>query len=153
MRRFSADYLDTTRTGMWGDSREALSDLSLADCDRVLDAGCGTGALTRVLREECDGTVVALDADADLLAPVPDPTVRGDATRLPFADDRFDLVVCQALLINLSDPAAAVREFARVARRPSSPTTARSPSNQVSTANRASPAGPASSSSTASRRT
>jgi len=115
VRRFSADYLDTTRTGMWGDSREALSDLSLADCDRVLDAGCGTGALTRVLREECDGTVVALDADADLLAPVPDPTVRGDATRLPFADDRFDLVVCQALLINLPDPAAAVREFARVA--------------------------------------
>ncbi|WP_284011070.1 class I SAM-dependent methyltransferase [Haloarcula pelagica] len=100
---------------MWADSREALADLGLADADRVLDVGCGTGELTRVLREETDGTVVGVDADADLLAAVGQPTVQGDATRLPFADDSFDLVVCQALLINLPDPGAAVREFARVA--------------------------------------
>jgi len=100
---------------MWADSREALGDLALEECDRVLDVGCGTGELTRVLREESDGDVVGLDADADLLASVPGPNVRGDATRLPFADDSFDLVVCQALLINLPDPVAAVREFARVA--------------------------------------
>jgi len=115
VRRFSADYLDSTRSGMWADSREALGDLALEECDRVLDVGCGTGELTRVLREESDGDVVGLDADADLLASVPGPNVRGDATRLPFADDSFDLVVCQALLINLPDPVAAVREFARVA--------------------------------------
>ncbi|WP_276273927.1 class I SAM-dependent methyltransferase [Haloarcula litorea] len=100
---------------MWADSREALADLALADCERALDVGCGTGELTRVLREECPGEVVGLDADADLLSAVDGPVVRGDATRLPFADDAFDLVVCQALLINLPDPAAAVREFARVA--------------------------------------
>ena len=116
VRQFSADYLDTTRTGMWADSREALSDLALADFERVLDVGCGTGELTRVLREECPGTVVGLDADSALLEALAAPTVRGDATRLPFADDSFDLVVCQALLINLPDPVAAVREFARVAR-------------------------------------
>ena len=102
---------------MWDDSREALSDLALGDCDRILDVGCGTGELTRVLREESDGDVIGLDADARLLESVPDPTVRGDATRLPFADDSVDLVVCQALLINLPDPIAAVREFARVASR------------------------------------
>ena len=115
MRRFSADYLESTRSGMWADSREALSDLELGECQRMLDVGCGTGELTRVLREESNGDVVGLDADADLLASVPGPTVRGDATRLPFADDSVDLVVCQALLINLPDPVAAVREFARVA--------------------------------------
>ena len=115
MRRFSADYLESTRSGMWADSREALSDLELGECQRMLDVGCGTGELTRVLREESNGDVVGLDADADLLASVPGPTVRGDATRLPFVDDSFDLVVCQALLINLPDPVAAVREFARVA--------------------------------------
>jgi SAM-dependent methyltransferase len=100
---------------MWDDSRAALSDLGLAECDRILDVGCGTGELTRVLREETTGTVVGLDADRTLLGSVPNPTVRGDATRLPFADDSFDLVVCQALLINLSEPLSAVREFARVA--------------------------------------
>jgi len=115
VRQFSAAYLDATRTGMWDDSRDALADLDLGACRRVLDVGCGTGELTRVLREETDGTVVGLDADARLLSAVDPPTVRGDATRLPFADDAFDLVVCQALLINLPNPEAAVREFARVA--------------------------------------
>ncbi len=115
MRRFDAEYLSATREGMWADSREALVDLDLAGRDSVLDVGCGTGVLTRVLREECSGEVVGLDADADLLAGVDPPVVRGDATRLPFADDAFDLVVCQALLINLPDPQVAVDEFARVA--------------------------------------
>ena len=115
MRRFSADYLETTRSGMWADSREALSDLDIGGCERILDVGCGTGELTRVLREESDADVVGLDADAGLLSSVPGPTVQGDATRLPFADGSFDLVVCQALLINLPDPVSAVREFARVA--------------------------------------
>ena len=115
MRRFSADYLSDTRSGMWADSREALSDLELGARDSVLDVGCGTGELTRVCREESHADVVGLDADADLLASVPGPTVRGDATRLPFEDDSFDLVLCQALLINLSDPVDAVREFRRVA--------------------------------------
>ncbi|MFC7019901.1 MULTISPECIES: class I SAM-dependent methyltransferase [Haloarcula] len=101
---------------MWADSREALADLRLADCERVLDVGCGTGELTRVLREETGGTVVGLDADVRLLVDVGDPVVRGDATRLPVADDAVDLVVCQALLINLPDPVAAVEEFARVGR-------------------------------------
>jgi SAM-dependent methyltransferase len=59
---------------------------------------------------------VALDADAALLAHAPDPRVAGDATALPVRDDSFDLVVCQALLVNLPDPARALDEFARVSR-------------------------------------
>ncbi len=117
MRQFTADYLDETRRGMWED-RRALDPLELGDADRVLDVGCGTGELTRVLAEESPGEVIGVDADADLLAVAADhaPVVAGDATRLPFPDGSFDLVVCQALLINLPDPAATVREFARVSR-------------------------------------
>ena len=102
---------------MWN-ARDALADLDLSTRDRVLDVGCGTGELTRVLQEETDGAVVGVDADRDLLSHVTgaDDRVVGDATRLPFADDSFDLVVCQALLINLPDPVAAVAEFARVSR-------------------------------------
>lgn len=100
---------------MW-DARDALADLDLSGRDRVLDVGCGTGELTRILQEESDAHVVGLDADRDLLSHVTgaDDRVIGDATRLPFADDSFDIVVCQALLINLPDPTAAVEEFARV---------------------------------------
>jgi len=115
MRHFDAEYLRATRRGMWADSREALADLALGECGHALDVGCGEGALTRVLREESGGTVVGCDRDARLLAELDGPTVRGDAYRLPFVDGGVDLVACQALLINLSDPERAVREFARVA--------------------------------------
>ena len=116
MRRFDAEYLTNTRRGMWEDSRGALSPLDLSTRERVLDVGSGTGALTRVLREETSGNVIAVDADPRLLEHVEGPAVVGDGFRLPFPADTFDLVVCQALLINLPDPVSALREFARVSR-------------------------------------
>ncbi|MFB6169379.1 MAG: class I SAM-dependent methyltransferase [Haloferacaceae archaeon] len=126
MRRFSADYLAATRAGLWAD-RTALAPCSLANRERVVDAGAGTGAFTRVLREETPpgAEVVAVDADRSLLAharssddpddaDAPYAAVAGDAGGLPLRDDAADLVAAQALLVNLPDPAAAVREFARV---------------------------------------
>ncbi|MFD1644484.1 class I SAM-dependent methyltransferase [Haloarchaeobius litoreus] len=117
MRRFDAEYLEHTRSGMWADSRAALEPLELGSADSVLDVGCGTGEFSRVLAEETAGRVVGCDADPALLAVAREfvPVVAGDATRLPFRDDAFDLVTCQALLVNLPDPSVAVREFARVA--------------------------------------
>jgi ubiquinone/menaquinone biosynthesis C-methylase UbiE len=125
MRRFSAEYLARTREGMWADSRAALAGLGLADRERIVDVGCGTGELSGVLREESDAGVVGVDVDTDLLAVARETLggdasddsfspVAGDATRLPLRDDAADLVVCQALLVNLPDPGAALREFARV---------------------------------------
>ena len=116
MRRFGADYLRETRRGMWADSRDALADLRLSEADSVLDVGCGTGELTAVLREECPGRVAGLDRDPGLLAHVTGPVLRGDARALPIPGDAVDVVVCQALLVNLPDPDAVVAEFARVAR-------------------------------------
>lgn len=116
MRAFAVEYLEATRGGMWDDSRDVLAPLELASCERVLDAGAGTGALTRVLAEETDGDVVALDANPMLLSHAPAPRVRGDATRLPFRRDSVDLVVCQALLVNVPDPRAVLDAGRRVSR-------------------------------------
>ncbi len=103
---------------MWDDSREALEPLSLESRTRILDVGCGTGELSGVLAAECSGQVIGCDADPRLLAVARERlggrVVAGDALRLPFSDDAFDLVVCQALLINLAEPANALSEFARV---------------------------------------
>lgn len=112
MRRFSATYLADTRRGLWSD-REALAELDLPSRERILDAGCGTGSLASALRADTDAEVVCLDADPSLLAAVDaGPRVAGDATRLPVGEAAFDLVACQALLVNLLRPADAVREFA-----------------------------------------
>jgi SAM-dependent methyltransferase len=118
VRRFDEDYLEHTRSGMWADSTSALAALDLPGRERVLDVGCGTGEFSRVLAAETDGEVVGCDADPALLAVAREhvPVVAGDATRLPVCDGAFDLVACQALLVNLPDPSAAVREFARASR-------------------------------------
>lgn len=115
MRRFSPEYLEDTRRGLWAD-RSALNPLLLGSRDRILDVGCGTGSLTRVLREETDvhTTVIGVDADRELLALVDPPTLLGDGSQLPCRDGSVDLVVCQALLVNLPNPVAAIREFGRV---------------------------------------
>nr|WP_233737918.1 class I SAM-dependent methyltransferase [Halocatena pleomorpha] len=98
---------------MWDRSREALAPLSLDDRELILDVGCGTGELSAVLSEETDGTVIGVDRDRKLLEETTVPAVRADATALPFEPRTADLVVCQALLINLPDPSRAVAEFVR----------------------------------------
>lgn len=114
VRRFSAEYLADTRRGLWEDP-DALAELDLGGRSRILDVGCGSGEFTGVLRENSQATVVGLDADANLLRRADaDGRVLGDALRLPFRDGAFDLVACQALLINLAEPLPAVRELARV---------------------------------------
>ena len=116
MRRFTSEYLAATREGMWADSREALAPLDLPTRECVVDVGAGTGEFTRVLREETEGAVLALDADLALLSTADPPCVLGDATRLPIRTDGVDLAVCQALLVNMPDPAAVITEFARASR-------------------------------------
>jgi SAM-dependent methyltransferase len=111
---------------MWADSRAALADLDLPDRNRIVDVGCGTGELSEVLRAESPGAVVGVDADIGLLTVARETVgegsdggerfrpIAGDATGLPLREDSADLVVCQALLVNLPDPSGALREFARV---------------------------------------
>lgn len=115
MRRFDADYLEETRRGMWEEVGQ-LADLELARRKRIVDVGCGTGELTRVLARESPAEVVGVDADSDLLATACGdvPVLAGNAIRLPLQGNAADLVTCQALLINLSEPHRAVEEFDRV---------------------------------------
>jgi SAM-dependent methyltransferase len=113
VRRFDAEYLSHTREGLWRD-RSALEPLALSTRESILDVGCGSGESTAVFREACDA-VYALDRDRSLLSAVADPRLQGDALSLPVSDDAVELVVCQALLVNLPDPAAALAEFSRVA--------------------------------------
>lgn len=93
----------------------------------VLDVGCGTGEDVRGLAVSVapTGSATGVDPSETMLAEArrrgeaarnPARFVRATADRLPVADGSLDLVRCERVLQHLTDPAAAVREMARVLR-------------------------------------
>jgi ubiquinone/menaquinone biosynthesis C-methylase UbiE len=90
----------------------------------VLDVGCGTGVLLRLLAERVRGQVPLLGVDPspamiteghavrDLDARV--RLVEGSAEDLPFPDDRFDLVVSSVSFDHWADQSGGLHEAARV---------------------------------------
>ena len=104
--------------------------LGLRRGDRVLDVGAGFGrhAFEAARR---GGSVVALDYAVDEVAQTRATVgamvdageitvddfaggLRGDATRLPFADDSFDVVITSEVLEHIQDDVAAIAEMTRV---------------------------------------
>ena len=102
---------------------EAIDLLDLQADDRVLDVGCGTGFATEGLLERTE-RVHGLDQSRHQLERAwakfgkTDRVrfYRGDAERLPFADDAFDAVWSSGSIEYWPDPVAALREFRRVVR-------------------------------------
>jgi ubiquinone/menaquinone biosynthesis C-methylase UbiE len=85
----------------------------------ALDLGAGTGAATRALLAAGAAAVVAVDAAHGMLAQNAarrPPAVVGDALGLPFNAAAFDVTVAAFSLNHLTDPAAGLREAARVTR-------------------------------------
>ena len=89
--------------------------------DRVLDLGCGTGALAaQVLSEEPHRQVTGLDLSEQMLARARArlgdraALVQGDSEHLPFPDRSFDVVYCCDSFHHYPDPAAVIAEVGRV---------------------------------------
>jgi SAM-dependent methyltransferase len=89
---------------------------------RALDVGCGPGALTAVLASRLGaGSVAAADpsepfADACRARLPGVEVVVAAAEALPFSGGAFDVVLSQLVINFMRDPAAGVREMARVTR-------------------------------------
>ena len=89
---------------------------------RVLDVGCGPGALTtELVRLLGPDKVTAVDPSEPFVAAARErhPGVRVEqaaAEELPFADDSFDAALAQLVVHFMADPVAGLREMARVTR-------------------------------------
>jgi demethylmenaquinone methyltransferase/2-methoxy-6-polyprenyl-1,4-benzoquinol methylase len=121
--------------------RALVSAIAPAPGDRILDVATGTGMVAAELLARADCSVVGIDQSSEMLAaaharfaaveraaepafataepPAGPPRVElmeGEAEALPFADASFDALTFTYLLRYVDDPAATVRELARVVR-------------------------------------
>jgi SAM-dependent methyltransferase len=89
---------------------------------RVLDVGCGPGALTgELVRRLGADAVTAVDPSEPFVEAVrarhPGVTVlQASAEALPFDDDSFDVALAQLVVHFMSDPVAGLAEMRRVTR-------------------------------------
>jgi SAM-dependent methyltransferase len=81
---------------------------------RILDIGCGEGALGAALPPPLRSRLVGLDASGIMLRANPAPVVQADATALPFLADVFDAAVAINVLDHLAEPTVAIGEAHRV---------------------------------------
>ncbi|MBI3648913.1 MAG: class I SAM-dependent methyltransferase [Actinobacteria bacterium] len=90
---------------------------------RVLDVGCGPGALTaELVRRLGPGAVSAVDPSDPLVAAARErhPRVRvqlAAAEELPFEDRTFDVALAQLVVHFMAHPVVGLREMARVTRK------------------------------------
>jgi SAM-dependent methyltransferase len=131
--------VELRRVNRWlGDAR-ALRRSVLTELGRdgarefsLLDVGAGTGELLReaarwAREHEVSARLIGLELNERAALGIREESrgfeeitaVRGDALRLPFADDAFDYAICSLFAHHFRDEGAVavVREMARVARR------------------------------------
>lgn len=86
------------------------------DSNMVLDIGCGSGWVGKVLKEfNRDITVIGLDIDlVGLKEAKKEERILSSAEKLPFKDNTFDGIIAKDVLEHLLYPLKAVLEFNRV---------------------------------------
>jgi len=92
----------------------------LNNVQRVLEVGCGTGAVFREL--VTPAVLHGIDIDPAALTQcrihAPNVTIiRGDGLSLPFRDQAFDILYCHYFLLWIHNPLQAVQEMKRVTRK------------------------------------
>ena len=102
-------------------AEDFLDRIKPASVERILDVGCGTGIVARLMRERCgaETRIVGVDSNPEMIevARSISPDIdwhQGNALQLPFESSSFELSVCQQALQFFPDRAAGVREMRRV---------------------------------------
>jgi SAM-dependent methyltransferase len=86
---------------------------------KILDVGCGTGALTDELIDETASEYVGLDINQDFIqiaeAAIPSASfLLADAHWIPFKSAWYDICLCHYLLLWVEEPDRVIEEMRRV---------------------------------------
>jgi len=125
---FFVHLLDATRVKLLERAKnnpaEFFAPLAVQPGQRVIDLGCGTGDLLRLLAPlVAPGTAVGVDLSETMIAEArgrtdsqsPNLSFRiGNVQELPFEAASFDRVMATQLLLHVPDPGQALAEMRRV---------------------------------------
>jgi len=108
---------------------KCVTHLSFPPQARVLEIGCGTGAMMRLLarRSDFSGTALGIDQSQPFIEAArrfaADENVsdrvefrRGDAHNLEFPSEAFDAVIANTVISHVTEPSTVIREMVRVLR-------------------------------------
>lgn len=126
MSRFEKKFVNSIKQGRKNVeiARRLLGRTGLENVQDVLEVGCGTGFLASYLAREYRLSVIGIDLDPDQVARARKDAnesdhlefLEGDATGLPFGNDRFDMVLSFDVLHHIPDWHRALEEVGRVLR-------------------------------------
>jgi len=99
--------------------------LKITSDSKLIDIACGKGTTAILIAEKYGCNVVAIDIDKKLIEDAKYLTKKkelenkityyvGDALKLPFNDNEFDVAISQAMLVLVDDKVKAIQEANRV---------------------------------------
>ncbi|MFQ6064874.1 MAG: class I SAM-dependent methyltransferase [Candidatus Bathyarchaeia archaeon] len=103
-------------------ARKLLNFVNVGEGKNLLEIGCGYGTASRYIAKKYQLYVTAIDLDLELIRParknnadIPNlGLLEADATRLPFQDNDFDIVLSIQVMHHIPNWLSALREIKRV---------------------------------------
>ncbi len=119
--RLSQEYDDKWSFYIKATLQKTLKKIELNSGDRLLDIGCGTGALLEAIEKRYPDAILAgVDPTREMLDIAGKRLSnkvhieQGWAEKLPFEDETFDIVVCCSMFHYIREPMVALNEIMRV---------------------------------------
>lgn len=91
--------------------------------EKILDLGCGNGNIISLLKEKRKGNYYGADISPKMIQEGkkrlgPDVELKvADAVKLPYGEEMFDIIICNASFHHYTEPDKAIEEIKRILKR------------------------------------